>query len=191
MTVGLKVGQKVPGFRLQDETGAWVSLADFAGQRVVLFFFQKASTPGCTVEACEFRDAMPQIDADGVAVIGISPDTWRRHGKFKAAQALPYPLLADKDAVVCQAFDVWHRKLFWGKYYMGVIRSTFVVGADGRLQQAWRDVHHEGHAATVSAWLRGEAEPVSVRRDGAKRRTDSGSGPAVRSTVTSRAARKK
>ena len=156
----MKVGAKAPAFRLQDETGAWVSLEDFRGKRLVLFFFQKASTPGCTVEACEFRDAMPSFEADDVSVVGISPDTWRRHAKFRAAQRLPYPLLADKGAAVCQAFDVWHRKLFWGRYYMGVIRSTFVIGPDGRVEHEWREVHHAGQAAAVSAWLRGEPVPV-------------------------------
>lgn len=157
--VGAKVGAKAPDFRLQDETGAWISRDDLRGKRVVLFFFQKASTPGCTVEACEFRDAMPRFEADGVSVIGISPDTWRRHAKFKDAQRLPYPLLADKDAVVCQAFGVWHRKLFWGRHYMGVVRSTFVIGTDGRVEKEWRDVHHAGHAAEINAWLRGEPAP--------------------------------
>ncbi len=156
MTADVKVGAKAPDFRLQDETGAWVSRDDLKGRRVVLFFFQKASTPGCTVEAREFRDAMPRFEAAGVRVLGISPDTWRRHAKFKHAQRLPYPLLADKDAVACQAFGVWHRKLFWGRYYMGVVRSTFIVGVDGRVEKEWRDVHHAGHAAEVSAWLRGE-----------------------------------
>ena len=163
----MRIGARAPAFRLQAESGAWVSLDDFKGRRVVLFFFQKASTPGCTVEACEFRDAMPRFDADDVSVVGISPDTWRRHAKFKQAQHLPYPLLADKEAVVCQAFDVWQRKLFWGRYYMGVIRSTFVIGADGRVEQEWRDVAHTGHAAEVGAWLRGEPvparEPTSAR----------------------------
>lgn len=146
-------GKKAPPFSLLDETGAPVSLSDFAGNRVVLFFFQKASTPGCTVEACEFRDLMPRFKAAGAVVLGVSPDTWRRHAKFKSMQSLPYPLLADKDALTSQAYDVWHRKLFWGKYYMGVVRSTFVIGPDGRIEHAWRDVHHEGHAEEVRAWL--------------------------------------
>ncbi len=150
----MRVGRRAPGFRLQDETGAWVALDELRGRRVVLFFFQRAGTPGCTVEACEFRDLMPRFAAAGAAVYGVSPDTWRRHAKFKAAQRLPYALLADKGAVACQAYGVWHRKLFWGRYYMGVVRSTFVIGPDGRLEHAWRDVHHEGHAAEVSAWLR-------------------------------------
>jgi len=165
----VKVGSKAPGFRLQDTTGAWVSLDDLRGRRVVLFFFQKASTPGCTVEACEFRDAMPRFAAKDVTVIGISPDTWRRHAKFQAAERLPYALLADKGAVACQAYAVWHRKLFWGRYYMGVVRSTFVIGPDGRLEQAWRDVHHEGHAAEVGAWLHG-ASAAPARRPAARKK---------------------
>ncbi|MFN0098746.1 MAG: thioredoxin-dependent thiol peroxidase [Gemmatimonadaceae bacterium] len=149
----IKRGVKAPPFTLLDETGAPVSLSDFAGRRVVLFFFQKASTPGCTVEACEFRDLMPRFKAAKAVVLGVSPDTWRRHAKFRASQSLPYPLLADKDALAAQAYDVWHQKLFWGKYYMGVVRSTFVIGPDGRIEEAWRDVHHEGHAEEVRAWL--------------------------------------
>ena len=146
-------GVKAPPFSLLDETAAPVSLADYAGRRVVLFFFQKASTPGCTVEACEFRDLIPRFKAAGATVLGISPDTWRRHAKFKSLQSLPYPLLADKDANISQAYDVWHQKLFWGKHYMGVVRSTFVIGPDGRIEHVWRDVHHEGHAEEVRAWL--------------------------------------
>lgn len=159
----VKVGNRAPAFRLKDETGAWVELSEFAGTRVVLFFFPKASTPGCTVEACEFRDLMPRFAAAGVTVLGISPDGWRRQARFKAAQALPYRLLSDPDATACQAYGVWHRKLFWGRHYMGVIRSTFVVGPTGRIERIWRDVHHEGHAAAVSAWLRGDPEPAPVQ----------------------------
>jgi peroxiredoxin Q/BCP len=156
----VKVGRKAPTFALKDETGAVVSLEQFKGGRVVLFFFQKASSPGCTVQACEFRDQRPRFAAEGVTILGISPDTWRRHAKFRAAEALPFALLSDPDATVCKAYDVWHQKLFWGQRYMGVVRSTFVVGPDGKLEKEWRDVHHEGHAATVIAWLRGEPEPA-------------------------------
>lgn len=157
------MGGKAPGFRLKDETGEWVELTAFAGERLVLFFYPKASTPGCTVEACEFRDLMPRFEAAGVRVLGISPDGWRRQSRFKAAQALPYRLLSDPDAAACQAYGVWHRKLFFGRHYMGVIRSTFVVGPTGRIERIWRGVHHEGHAAVVSAWLRGEPEPETVQ----------------------------
>ena len=159
----VKVGAKAPGFRLQDDIGAIVSLADFKGRRVVLFFYPKDDTPGCTVEACEFRDLLPRFDADGVVVLGISPDPVRKHAKFKAKHSLSYPLLSDPDHSVLEAYDVWHEKMFWGRKYMGVVRSTFVVGTDGRLEGVWRDVSHEGHAAEVSEWLH-----RSVRGRGAK-----------------------
>ncbi len=166
----MSVGAMAPTFRLQAESGEWVALEEFRGRRVVLFFFQKASTPGCTVEACEFRDAMPRFNADAITVIGISPDTWRRHAKFKAAERLPYLLLADTDALICQAYDVWHRKLFWGRHYMGVIRSTFVIGADGRLEREWRNVSHEGHAAVVGAWIAGEPTTPRPPRQAARKK---------------------
>ena len=185
----MRLGAKAPAFRLEDQTGALVSLDDFKGKRVVLFFFQKASTPGCTVEACEFRDAMPLFAAADVAVIGISPDTWRRHAKFRVSQRLPYVLLADKGAIVSQAFDVWHRKLFWGRHYMGVVRSTFVIGPDGRVEHEWRDVHHEGHAATVSAWLRGAPAPVENSEEA--KRTARATAPVKRADASPRAAHKK
>jgi peroxiredoxin Q/BCP len=156
----VKAGQKAPAFRLQDDAGEWVTLAGLKGTRVVLFFYPKDDTTGCTVEACEFRDLLPRFTSDGVAVFGISPDPVRSHAKFRAKYALPYPLLSDPDHAVCEAYGVWHEKLFWGRRYMGVVRSTFVIGADGKLEHEWRGVPHEGHAAEVSAWLRGEPAPV-------------------------------
>lgn len=155
----LPTGARAPGFRLRDDAGVEVALDDFAGRRVVLFFFQKAATPGCTVEACEFRDTLPQLDAAGVTVLGIAPDGWKRLGKFRAAQRLPYRLLSDREAAVARAYGVWREKLFWGQRYLGVLRSTFVIGPKGRLEHAWYDAHHEGHAGTVLAWLRGEPAP--------------------------------
>lgn len=146
-------GRPAPAFRLQADDGTWVSLRDLRGQRVVLFFYQKDGTTGCTIEACEFRDLLPRFDAAGVRVIGISPDGVRRHARFKAAHALPYVLLSDPEATACQAYDVWHEKLFWGRRYMGVIRSTFVIGPTGRVEHEWREVEHEGHAAEVQARL--------------------------------------
>lgn len=157
----MKAGQKAPAFRLQDDAGEWVTLAGLKGTRVVLFFYPKDDTTGCTVEACEFRDLLPRFSADGVAVFGISPDPVRSHARFRAKYALPYPLLSDPDHATCGAYDVWHEKLFWGRRYMGVVRSTFVIGPDGKLEHEWRGVAHEGHAAEVSAWIRGEPAPVA------------------------------
>lgn len=151
----MKRGQRAPAFRLQDDTGAWVSSEDLAGERVVLFFYPKDGSTGCTIEACEFRAELPRLEAAGVTVFGVSPDTWRKHRNFRAKHRLPYHLLADPDHELCEAYDVWHEKMFWGRKYMGVVRSTFVIGPDGRVEQAWRDVAHEGHAGEVAAWLQG------------------------------------
>lgn len=148
-------GRVAPAFRLRADDGTWVSLRELRGERVVLFFYPKDGTTGCTIEACEFRDLFPRFDAAGVRVIGISPDGIRKHARFKAEHGLPYPLLSDPDATACQAYDVWHEKLFWGRRYMGVIRSTFVVGPTGRVEREWREVEHEGHAAEVRDWLEG------------------------------------
>jgi len=132
-----------------------VSLEALRGERVVLFFYPKDRSAGCTVEVCEFRDQYPRFKSHGVRVFGISPDTVRKHARFRAEQQLPYALLADPDHATCEAYDVWHEKLFWGRRYMGVVRSTFVVAPDGRIEREWRDVSHEGHAADVEAWLAG------------------------------------
>lgn len=158
----MKRGRRAPTFRLQDDMGAWVSLKELCGQRVVLFFYPKDDSTGCTVEVCEFRDELPRIASADAVVFGISPDSVRKHAKFRAKHALPYRLLSDPDHTVCEAYDVWHEKMFWGRKYMGVVRSTFVIGADGRGEQAWRDVAHEGHAAVVRAWLRGEDPPPDM-----------------------------
>ena len=150
----MKRGRRAPTFRLQDDAGEWVSSADLLGRRVVLFFYPKDGSTGCTVEVCEFRDALPSIKRSGVVVFGISPDSVRKHARFRAAHQLPYRLLSDPEHTLCEAYDVWHEKLFWGRKYMGVVRSTFVIGTDGRIEQSWRDVAHEGHAAEVTEWLR-------------------------------------
>lgn len=159
---------KAPGFRLQDDTGEWVSLEELRGERVVLFFYPKDRSAGCTVEVCEFRDHFPRFEAHGVRVFGISPDSVRKHARFRSEQALPYPLLSDPDHATCEAYGVWHEKMFWGRRYMGVVRSTFAVAPDGRVEKEWRDVSHEGHAADVEAWLR-EARPTRGPAEAAAR----------------------
>lgn len=159
----IRAGDRAPAFTLPDDTGTPVSLAELRGQRVVLYFYPKDDTPGCTVEACEFRDLLPRFSAQGVAVYGISPDPVRKHARFKAKHALSFPLLADEDHTVCEAFGVWREKLFWGRKYMGVMRTTFVIDAKGTVEQVWEHVEHEGHAAEVDAWLRGEAAPPRTK----------------------------
>jgi thioredoxin-dependent peroxiredoxin len=156
----LAAGDLAPGFSLHSDVNALVSLRSFRGRRVVLYFYPKDDTPGCTVEACGFRDLFPRFDSDGVAVLGVSPDTVARHARFKARHGLPFTLLADPTHETCEAYGVWQEKLFWGRRYMGVVRTTFVIGPEGRVEHVWEQVDHQGHAAEVSAWLRGEPAPA-------------------------------
>jgi thioredoxin-dependent peroxiredoxin len=124
-------------------------LADFRGKRVVLYFYPKADTPGCTTEACEFRDRIPEFADKGVTVAGISPDKPASNAKFQTKYDLPFALLSDKDKSAAQAFGVWKEKLMYGKKVMGIERSTFVIGPDGRVEKIYRKVKAQGHAAQV------------------------------------------
>ena len=156
----MMIGRKAPAFRLQDDTGAWVDSASLKGKRVVLFFYPKDMTSGCTVEACEFRDLMPRFTASNAVVYGVSPDPVASHQKFRAKERLSYGLLSDPSHALCEAYGVWVEKSLYGRKYMGVHRSTFLVAADGTLAMEWRGVKPEGHAAEVDAWLRGESAPT-------------------------------
>lgn len=150
----IRTGDRAPGFTLPDDTGAATRLADFRGKRVVLYFYPKDGTAGCTTEACEFRDRHARFRQQDVVVIGISPDSVRKHTKFKTAHALPFALLSDADHAVAEAYGVWREKLFWGRKYFGVMRTTYVIGPTGRVEQVWEHVKELGHAAEVDAWLR-------------------------------------
>ena len=168
----MMIGRKAPAFRLQDDTGAWVDSASLKGKRVVLFFYPKDMTSGCTVEACEFRDLMPRFAASNAVVYGVSPDPVASHQKFRAKERLSYGLLSDPSHALCEAYGVWVEKSLYGRKYMGVHRSTFVIAADGTLAMEWRGVKPEGHAAEVDAWLRGEAVPAPkapVKKPAAKK----------------------
>lgn len=150
----MEVNDLVENFTLQNQDGETVSLEQFAGKPVVLFFYPKADTPGCTIEACEFRDATKQLQAEGVVVLGISRDTPKAQKKFQDKFHLSYPLLADVDSVVCQQFDVLREKNMYGKKVMGIERTTFVIGPDRRVMHIFRKVKPEGHAEEVLQWLR-------------------------------------
>ena len=145
----LKEGDKAPSFTLTDESGTQVSLSDFAGKKVVVYFYPKDDTPGCTREACSFRDNYDAILAKGAVVMGISPDDEASHGEFKSKYDLPFYLLADPDRKAIGAFGAWGEKKMYGKTYEGVIRSTFVVGEDGTIVKAWPKVKPEEHAEEV------------------------------------------
>jgi peroxiredoxin Q/BCP len=145
----LNEGDQAPGFTLDDDTGASVSLSDLRGSRVVLYFYPKDDTPGCTKQACELRDSWSEIQASGVRVYGISPDSTASHARFRAKFDLPYGLLADEEHAVADAYGVWGEKSMYGKTYWGNVRSTFLIGEDGAIERIWRNVKPVGHSALI------------------------------------------
>ena len=147
-------GSRAPDFRLQDQEGRWLSSKELRGAPYVLYFYPKDDTPGCTQEACDFRDAISAFKRAGARVIGVSPDSVATHAKFTAKQRLPFTLLSDNSRVVCNTFGVWVKKRLYGREYMGVERSTFVVGPTGVVRRVWRGVRVPGHAAAVLAAVR-------------------------------------
>ena len=153
----MKVNDKAPAFSLLDQDGNRVSLKDFAGKTAVLFFYPKADTPGCTVEACGFRDTYKKLQATGAVILGISADTSEKQKKFETKFSLPYPLLADVDKKVCEAFGVLQEKSMYGKKYIGIARMTFVIGPNGKIQHIYEKVKPDGHAEEVLAYLKSAA----------------------------------
>lgn len=153
MTVKLQPGDAAPAFTLTDDTGASVSLSDFAGTTVVLYAYPAAMTPGCTTQACDFRDSLSALNAAGVQVIGISPDQPAKLAKFRAKDGLTFPLVSDPDRSVLTAYGAFGEKTMYGKTVTGVIRSTFVIGPDGVIQHALYNVRAKGHVAKVRGLL--------------------------------------
>ncbi|MCQ9367643.1 thioredoxin-dependent thiol peroxidase [Brevibacterium sp. 50QC2O2] len=149
----LEVGQEAPDFTLTDATGESVSLHDYAGQRVVVYFYPAAMTPGCTTEACDFRDSLSALQAAGVQVLGISPDKPEKLQKFIDKEGLNFPLLSDPDKSMMTAWGAFGEKKNYGKVVQGVIRSTVVVGADGKVEIALYNVKATGHVARVRKQL--------------------------------------
>jgi peroxiredoxin Q/BCP len=145
----LKAGDKAPDIRLRTDTGEDFKLSDMKGKRVVLYFYPRADTPGCTVEACEFRDGIKAFAKKGAAVVGISPDKPEAQAKFKTKFDLPFTLLADEQKEAAQAYGVWQEKTMYGKKVMGIVRSTFVIGPDGKIEKVYAKVKAQGHAAAV------------------------------------------
>jgi len=150
----LKEGDKAPVFELAASSGKKISLKDFAGKkRVVLYFYPKDDTPGCTVEACGFRDSIKKIEGKDAVVLGVSPDNTASHNKFIEKFKLPFILLSDEDKAVCNAFGVWVEKSMYGKKYMGVARSTFIIGKDGKIEKIYEKVKPEVHTQEVLEYL--------------------------------------
>ncbi len=145
----VSIGDPSPPFSLPADDGTTVSLADFSGRRVVLYFYPKDDTPGCTAQACDLRDDLPALSALGVDVVGISPDSVASHLKFKAKYDLNFPLLSDPDHSMAEAFGVWKEKSKYGRTYMGIERSTFIIDDKGRIARVWRNVDARRHSAIV------------------------------------------
>ena len=150
----MQVNDKAPDFNTTDENGQPVALKDFRGKTVVLYFYPKADTPGCTKEACGFRDTYRQIQKTGVVLLGISRDTAASQKKFKDKFHLPFPLLADAEKKIANLFGVLKEKNMYGKKTIGIARTTFVIGPDGKIQHIFNNVKAEGHAEEVLEYLK-------------------------------------
>ena len=146
---------KAPDFTLLDQDRNPVSLSDFSGKRVVMFFYPKAMTPGCTAEACDFRDSYQDFLAAGMAVVGVSPDPPEDLARFRERDNLPFPLLSDADHQVAEAFGAWGPKKLYGREMVGLIRSTFVLGPDGEVERDYRNVRAKGHVGRLRRDLLG------------------------------------
>ncbi|MYB77988.1 MAG: thioredoxin-dependent thiol peroxidase [Acidimicrobiia bacterium] len=144
-----------PDYTLLDQDRNPVSLSDFSGQRVVVFFYPKAMTPGCTAEACDFSDSYEELLAAGMAVVGLSPDPPEALAEFREKEGLPFPLLSDADHKMAEAFGAWGVKKLYGRETVGLIRSTFVLGSDGELEREYRNVRATGHVARLKRDLLG------------------------------------
>jgi peroxiredoxin Q/BCP len=154
----MDINDKAPEFTLPDQNGKDVSLKDLRGKYVVLYFYPRADTPGCTIEACEFRDTYRKMQNTGAVLLGISPDQPKAQKKFEEKYKLPFTLLGDADKKVCNAFGVIQEKNMYGKKVMGVVRTTFIIGPDGKIKHIFHKVKAQGHAEEVLAYLKTAAK---------------------------------
>jgi peroxiredoxin Q/BCP len=154
----MNINDKAPDFTLQDENSKEIALKDLRGKTVILYFYPRADTPGCTIEACEFRDTYKKIQKTGAVLLGISPDTPKAQKKFADKFTLPFTLLADADKKVANAFGVMKEKNMYGKKVMGVARTTFIIGPHGKIEHIFEKVKPEGHAEEVLEYLKQSAK---------------------------------
>ena len=167
----LQIGAPAPTFSLASDDGLIVSSAALKGQRYVLYFYPKDDTPGCTKEACAFRDNLPKFSKLGVPVFGVSADDEKKHAKFVKKYSLNFPLLSDPDHELLEAYGAWVEKSLYGRKYMGIQRSTFVIGGNGKIEQVWEKVSPETHADEVLAYLGGNlaAKAAPAKKVAAKK----------------------
>lgn len=145
----IQIGHKAPAISLKDQADQPHKLADYAGRWVVLYFYPKDSTPGCTKQACGFRDAAKELKHAGAVVLGVSPDDEKSHARFAQKQSLNFPLLADVDQAVCEKYGVWQEKSMYGKKYLGVVRTTYLIDPRGKVAERWDKVKVAGHVEAV------------------------------------------
>ena len=153
-----QTGHPAPDFQLQDQNGNDVKLSRLRGKSVVLYFYPKDDTPGCTQEACDFRDEHSALEAAGAVVLGVSPDDTKSHQKFATKFSLPFPLLADTEHKVCDAYGVWGEKSLYGRKFLGVTRATFLIDTGGKVARVWPKVKVQGHVQEILQVLEGGAE---------------------------------
>jgi peroxiredoxin Q/BCP len=151
----IEPGQKAPSFSLEADDGRQVSLDDFRGKKVVVYFYPKDDTSGCTAQACDVRDGMDRFHEVGAVILGVSPDSRRSHEKFKSKYDLNFPLLVDEDHSVSEAYGVWKEKSMYGKKYMGIERSTFIIDEEGVLEAVWRNVKAGEHGRRLEDYFAG------------------------------------
>ena len=154
MSTSVKVGKLAPAFDLETDTGERLTLKSLRGQWVVLYFYPKDDTSGCTMESCEFRDLFPRFKRAKAVILGISPDSAKSHAKFRKKYELPFTLLVDEGHALAEQFGIWVEKLFYGRKYWGVQRTTVIIGPDGKVKQLFEKVNPDGHAAEVQAALK-------------------------------------
>jgi thioredoxin-dependent peroxiredoxin len=150
----LKPNTPAPDFNLADENGKFHKLSDYKGKNVVLYFYPRDDTPGCTTEACNFRDGYGDYNKAGVVILGVSPDSSASHAKFKAKYNLPFTLLADLEHKVCELYGVWGKKKMAGREYDGVFRTTYLIGPDGKILKVFENVKPDGHSLEVLAAIK-------------------------------------
>ena len=151
--MGIEIGEALPHFELKNQDGDLVSSDDLSGKSAILFFYPRAMTPGCTTEACDFRDNYGALQEAGYEVLGVSPDPPERNSKFRDKEHLNFDLLSDEDHELAASLGAWGEKKGYGKVYEGLIRSTFLIGADGALERVWRNVRAKGHVARITSEL--------------------------------------
>lgn len=149
----LNVGDQAPDFTLPTDGDGNISLADFRGQKVVLYFYPKDNTPGCTTESCDFRDKQPDFQKINAQIIGISKDSVKKHDNFKAKYDLNFPLASDENSDVCERYGVWQEKSMYGKRFWGIERTTFLIDENGKIEKIWRKVSVKGHVDEVKTAL--------------------------------------